>query len=148
MNQYQKKHLPIYTYHDHQSSLSASFIYYDPWHPPCSIYNWHPPLHTPYISSPNHYLFFSAHAYTIATCFAVVPKLSSNRSLSLNPLLGTQSCSLMPHIHLTILISAHRSATSFSFLWARSHFYAAYYFYFAHNCCTISLSLSMIYPYW
>jgi len=31
---------------------------------------------------------------------------SSNPSLSLNPLLGILSCSFMPHIHLTILISA------------------------------------------
>jgi len=37
-------------------------------------------------------------------------------SLSLNPLLGTVPCSLMLHIHLSILISAHWSATSFSFL--------------------------------
>ena len=55
--------------------LSASSIYYDPWHPPCSIYMpdslfpqsiskfssvylfaWHPPLHTPYIYSPNYCL--------------------------------------------------------------------------------------------
>jgi len=36
---------------------------------------WHPPLHTPYISSPSCYLLFAAHAYTIATCFAVVPRL-------------------------------------------------------------------------
>jgi len=42
--------------------------------------------------------------------------MSSNSSLSLNPLLGTLSCSLTPHIHLTILISAHSSTTSFSFL--------------------------------
>jgi len=42
--------------------------------------------------------------------------MSSNPSLSLNPLLGTLSCSLMLHIHLTILISARWSATSFSFL--------------------------------
>ena len=34
-----------------------------------------PPLHTPYIFSPNQYLLFSTHAYTIATCFAVVPRL-------------------------------------------------------------------------
>jgi len=59
--------------------LSASSIYYDPWHLPCSIYvpdslfhqslskfslvyflAWHPPLHTPYISSPNHCLLFAA----------------------------------------------------------------------------------------
>jgi len=37
-------------------------------------------------------------------------------SLYLNSLLWTLSCSLMPHIHLTILISPHWSATSFSFL--------------------------------
>ena len=52
----------------------------------------------------------------------------------------------MPHIHLTILISARWSVTSFSFLTGRSHFHATYCF--AHNCWTISLSLSMIYPYW
>jgi len=34
---YQKKHSPTYTYHDHQSFL-IYFIYYDPWHPPCSSY--------------------------------------------------------------------------------------------------------------
>ena len=66
-----------------------------------------PPLHTLQISSPNHNLI-TAHAHTIATCFALVPRLcmSSNPSLSLNSLLGTLSCSFMPHIHLTILISA------------------------------------------
>jgi len=31
---------------------------------------WRPPLHTTYISSPNHYLLFAAHAHIIATCFA------------------------------------------------------------------------------
>jgi len=100
----------------------ASSVYYDPWPPPCSIhvpdslhpqslsklslvglFTWHPQLHTKYISSPNHCLPFAAHAHTITTCFA----MSSNPSLSLNPLLGSPSCSLMPHIHLTILISAH-----------------------------------------
>jgi len=34
----------------------------------------------------------------------------------------------------------------FPFLWARSHFHATYFV--AHNCCTISLWLWMIYPYW
>ena len=69
---------------------------------------WHPPLHTPYISSPNNYLLFTSHARTISTCFTVVlvPRLSSNPSLSLSPLLGILSCSFTPHIHLTILISA------------------------------------------
>jgi len=37
---------------------------------------WHPPLHTPYISSPNHCLFAThARAHTITTCFAVVLRL-------------------------------------------------------------------------
>jgi len=116
-------------------ALSASSIYYDPSLPYRSIYvpdsvfpqsiskfslvyllAWHPPLHTPYISSPNRCLLFEAHAHTIATCFAVVPNLCHLILVSLNPLLGTLSCNLTPHIHLTILISAHWSATSFSFL--------------------------------
>ena len=53
-----------------------------------------------------HCLLFVTHAHNIATCFAVVPRLSSNPNLFLNPLLGILSCSFMPHIHLTILISA------------------------------------------
>ena len=74
--------------------LSASSIWYDPRHPLCSIHApdslfpqslsklslvyllaWHPPLHTPYISSPNHCLLFATHDHTIASCFAVVPRL-------------------------------------------------------------------------
>ena len=45
--------------------------------------------------------------------------MSSNPSLSLNPLLGTlscYSCTLMPHVQMTIFISARWSATPFSFL--------------------------------
>jgi len=72
-------------------SLSASSIYHDPQHPPCSNYvldnlfaqplsmsslvyllDWSPPPHIPYISSPNQCLLFTAHAHTVATCFAVV----------------------------------------------------------------------------
>jgi len=33
--------VPEETYRGHQSSLSASSICYDPWHPPCSIYVHH-----------------------------------------------------------------------------------------------------------
>jgi len=73
--------------------LYATSIYYDLWHPPCLIYtpdslfpqslskfslvyllDCHPPLPTPYISSPNHGLF-TAHARTIAARFAVVLRL-------------------------------------------------------------------------
>ena len=32
------------------------------------------------------------------------------------------------------------------FLTGQSHFHATYYF--THNCCTISVSVEMIYPYW
>jgi len=35
----------------------------------------HPPLHTPYIFSPNHCLLFAAYVHTIATCFVVVTRL-------------------------------------------------------------------------
>ena len=61
VSRYQNKHSPTHTYH----SLSASSIYCDPWHPPCTIYVthslfaplsksslvyclvWQAPLHTP-----------------------------------------------------------------------------------------------------
>ena len=84
VSQYQKKHSLI-------QSLSASSIYHNPQHPPCSNYVlgnlfaqpfsmlslvhllvWSPPPPIPYISSPNQCLLFATHAHTIATCFAVV----------------------------------------------------------------------------
>ena len=36
---------------------------------------WSPPPHIAYISSPNQCLRIAALAHTIATCFAVVPRL-------------------------------------------------------------------------
>jgi len=135
VSRYQKKHSPTRTYCDHQSSI---FCFLHPWHPPCSIYvpgslfpqslskfslvyllAWHPQLHIPYTSSPSHCLLFAAHAHTIATCFAVVLRLCHLILVCLvclSTLLGTLSCSLTPHINLTILISACWSATTFSFL--------------------------------
>ena len=129
VSQFQKKYSPTCTYHGHQSSLICS-IYYDPWHPPCSVYvpdspfpqslskfclvyllDWHPPLHTPYISSLNHCLLFAAHAHTIATCLAVVPRLCHLILVSLSTLYLE-----LYLVHLTILISVRCSATSFSFL--------------------------------
>jgi len=67
---------------------------------------WHPPLHTPYISSPNQSSFRNTCSYhrTLFRCSTEI--MSSNPSLSPNPLLGIPSCSFTPHIHLTILISA------------------------------------------
>jgi len=38
VSRYQKKHSPTHTDRGHQISLSASSIYYDPWHPPYSIH--------------------------------------------------------------------------------------------------------------
>jgi len=89
--------------------LSASSIYYDPWYPHCSIhvpdslfpqslskfslvylFAWHPPLHSPHISSSKHCLLFATHAHTIATCFAVVPRLCH--------LINTQSRSIFKHL--------------------------------------------------
>jgi len=74
--------------------FSASSIYCDPWHLPCSIHIldslfvqplsksslvyllvWNHPLHSLYISSPNPCLLFAAYDHTITTCFAVVPSL-------------------------------------------------------------------------
>jgi len=46
---------------------------------------WHPPL-TTYISSPNHCFLFAAHAHTIATWFAVVPRLCHLILVSLSTL--------------------------------------------------------------
>jgi len=67
---------------------------------------WYPPLHTPYISSPNHCLLFAAHDHTIATCFAVVLRLCHLILVFLSTLYSdrTLSCNFTPHIHLTILI--------------------------------------------
>jgi len=73
--------------------------------------------------------------------------MSSNPSLSLSTL----------YLGLYLLASRHTSILPFSslpseepphlpFLQARSHFHATYYF--AHNCYTIPLLLTMIYPYW
>jgi len=94
VSRYQKKQSPIHTYRGHQSSLicflhviqsmASSQFNLHAWQSfPQSLSKfsfvyllaWHPQLHTPYISSPNHCLLFKPHAHTIATCFAVVPRL-------------------------------------------------------------------------
>ena len=76
----------------------------------------HPLLHTPCISSPSRHLLFAAHTHINAACSAVIPMLCHLYLVSLSSLLGNLSFSLMPHIHLTILISARWNATTFSFL--------------------------------
>ena len=120
MSWYQKKHSPTHIHRGHQISLSASSIYYHPWHPPYSIHAIaiyslspqslsefslvyllasHPPLHTPRISLPNLYLLFAAHAHTIATCFAIVPRLCHLILVSLSTL----------HLGLVVTHPSYRS---------------------------------------
>jgi len=121
-------HSPTHTYPDHQSSIICylHLLYCNTSHPPCTIYVhdslcaqplsksslvnllvWHPPLHMPYISSPNLCLLFAIHAHSNGGCFAVVMRLYHPIRLSFNSLLGTRFITLTPHIHLTILIALH-----------------------------------------
>jgi len=136
VSRYQKKHSPTHTCCGHQSSLicflhllrsvASSLFSLHAWQSfstislqvffgvalglaPSTSYSIH--FFTQSLSSfcstcPCHHNLFR--------CSTEI--MSSNPSLSLNPLIGTLSCSLMPHIHLTILVSACWSATSFSFL--------------------------------
>ena len=75
VSHYQKKHSPTHTYHGHQSAIIC-FLHLL-WSTASPLFNlhawqsfstiskislvyllaWHPPLHIPYISSPNHCLF-------------------------------------------------------------------------------------------
>ena len=68
---------------------------------------WHPPLHTPSISSPNHCLLFAAHAHIIATCFAVVPKLCHlilvSQPFIWNSILWLNATHPSDHSHLCLL---------------------------------------------
>jgi len=79
---------------------------------------WDPVLHTPYISAPNHHHLFATHVcpYHCSLCCCSTNVTSPITNHSLRSLLGNLSFTLMPHIHLTILISARWSATTFSFL--------------------------------
>jgi len=121
VSQYQKKLPPTHAY-----PLSASSICFDPWHPPSLIYVPDSLFHNLCLSflwstSWPGTLLFILHTFLhpiIVFFLQYIPYhrnlfccstevMSSNPSLSLNPLLGTLSCSLTPHIHLTILISSH-----------------------------------------
>ena len=110
VGRYQKKHSPTYTHPDHQTSFII-FLHLqrnDLWHPLCSFYVLDSPLvqplsrfslvfhlvldpqpHTPYISSTNHHLLFTAHAHTNAGCSAAIPMLCHLYLVSLStPFLG------------------------------------------------------------
>ena len=115
--------------------LSTSSIYYDPQHPPCSIYMFDSPfpqplsrsslifllvldprLHTSYISSPNHHILFATQDKSVFT------------------LMPTQCTHPFDHFHLCSL-KCHLTLS----LQARSHFHATYCFHttavhpFSHN---------------
>jgi len=157
VSQYQKKHSPTHTHRGHQSSLicflhllrstASSLFNICAWQSFYTIslqvffglpLGWE--LHTPNISSPNHCLLFATHNHTITTCFAAVPKLCHLILVSLSTLY-LELCLYWPFSSLPAEVPPY-----FPFKWARSHFHATYYF--AHNYCTISLSLSTTYPYW
>ena len=126
MSKYQRKHSLTHTCCGHQSSLicffhllrsMASSLYnLLAWQSSCTIsvqvffgllLGLALSTHSQYISSPNHSLFFrSTCSYRCDLFCCSTEIMSSNPSLSLNSLLGALSCSLMPHIHLIILISA------------------------------------------
>jgi len=107
---------------------------------------WHLPLHTPYTSSSNNCLLFTTHAHTIATCFPVIRRLCHLIIVCLSTL----------YLELFYLNVTHPSDHShlcllkcpFSFLTGQVSLPCNILYYSAHNCSTVSLSLSVIYPYW
>ena len=127
VSRYKKKHSPTNTYLLHPSTTIHGIL--PVWSTCLTIFPqslskfslvyllaWHSPLHTPYISSPNHCLLFHNTCQYHRSLFRCSTEIIlSNPSLSLNPLLGNLSCSFTPHIHLTIFISACWSSTSFFF---------------------------------
>ena len=136
VSQYQKKHSLTHTYRDCQPSFISflhllrsmvpSLINLRAWQAFCTTslpvffslpLGLAPSTSYPYISSSNHCLLFATHAHTMTMCFSVVPRLCHLILVSLSQLFTWNvSFTLTPHIHLTILISARWSDTSFSFL--------------------------------
>ena len=140
VGRYQKKHSPTHTHPDHrtsfiiflhlQRSMASSLFILHAWQSsrttslqvlfglgPSTSYSIH--FFTQSSSS-----FCSTCPYQHSLFCCNINAMSSTPSLSLSSLLGSLSFSLTPHIHLTILISAHWSATTFLSLQARSHFHA------------------------
>jgi len=123
VSRYQKKHSPTHTYRGHQLSLirflhllrsmESSLFNLRAWHLSTislQVFFGLPLGLAPSTSYSIHFFIQSLSSFC-STCpynrnlFCCSTEImSSNRSLSLNPLLGTLSCSLTTHIHLTILI--------------------------------------------
>jgi len=136
MSRYQKKISPTHTYLGHQSSLicflhllpsmaSSLFSLHD-WQSFCTIsvqvffgllLGLAPfTLYSTHFSTQSLSSFCGTCLYHLNLFCSSTEIMLSSPSLCFNPLLGTPSSSLTPHIHLTVLISARWSAASFSFL--------------------------------
>jgi len=136
VNWYQKKHSHTQTYHGHQSSLicflhllrsmASSLFNLHAWQSfftiSLQVFFGQPLGLAPFTSYYKHFFtqslssFCSTCSYHCNLFCCSTEIMSPNPSLSINPLLRTLSCSLILHIHLTILISARWSANSFFFL--------------------------------
>jgi len=148
---YQKKHSPTHTHRGHQSSficfVASSLFNQHTWQSfstiSLQVFFGLPLGLAPSTSYSIHFFiqslssFHNTYPYHRNQFCCSTEIMPSNHSLSINPLLGILSCSFTPFSSLPAEVPPQ-----FPFLWARSHFHATYYF--AHNCCTISLWLSMI----
>jgi len=112
LSQYQKKHSPTHIYLSPQS-VSKFFCLPLGLAPSTS--------HSIYFFTQSLSSFRSTCPYYLNLFWCSTKIMTSNPSLSLNPLLRTLSCTLMLHIHLTILIShlmtadtSHSSTTNSS----------------------------------
>jgi len=160
VSRFQKKHSPIHTYPDHQSSFicflhllrsMASFLFnLRAWQSFRIIsvqvffglpFGLHTFLHQSMLS------FCTTCPYHCNQFCCSTKSILPNPSLSLNSSLGTLSFSLMTHIHLTILLYGHWSATWFSFLTGQVSLPSMQHT-TSHTTAVVSLSLSMIYPHW
>ena len=142
MSRYQKKHPSTHTPPAHRPSLSASSIFHEPQHHPCSIHVldnlsvqpltvsssaylwvWSPLLHTPYTSSPilhtSSFRNTCPYHRSLFCCSSDI--MSTIRSLSLNCFIEIHATHPPDHSHLCPL-KCH------IFLQARSHFHVTYYF--------------------
>ena len=140
MSWYQKKHSPTHTYRGYQSSLicfihllrsMASSLFN-----PCArqffstislqVFFGLPLCLAPSTSYSIHFFtqllssFRNTWPYHHNLFHCSTEIMSSNPSLSLNPLLGILTCSFMAHIHLTILTVPAELPPHFPFLQARS----------------------------
>ena len=146
---YQKKHSPINTNPDNQTSF-INFLHLlqsiasSPALSSSSLRDWQsfsttsvqvlfvflsvwdPLLHTSYFSSPSHHLLFATHAHTIAAYSAVIPVLLSILNLcqlTWKSVFYLNATHPSDHSSLLMEVPPH-----FLSLQARSHFHATYCF--------------------